>query len=579
MTTPPLYRSILFWIGLCAVAVLALVPHARIARAFGSVPPVVVSIIEDDRYYFSRSKEIADGNFFIGNPYYIEHADDTSPAFFVSDWIAAVPHVFGFSANQVGVINLVVWSVIFFLIVLVLLQELGATRRHAIAASLFVFIALYAPVVRPVSMQIVFPFFLLFCVMLVRWLKEQSLWRAFALAAAAAVNFYIYTFSWQIIVVALAILFLRLALRKDLTLKKVCHVVIPLLVLSAPAVAYMIHQTNAPFYWETMERIGLVATRLPTAAALLHGVALVAASALWYLCRKNNNGVTATDQSDKKYFFVIMTVALCITALSNIVTAKELELGSHVGRFMDLFSVIIIAVTIPHIALVRRRLALNLLLICLIAVTVVFVLRRMSITRSILSPDIAYNIANQAYAGPLQWLETEIKNPSVILANADLSEFIPVMTKHYVAFYQTASLQLISNQEQIERYLISRPDLIAVDRAMLHDNVRVYAGTGPAIHQYKTHNRFVRMCRALRLNAVGADCGEYTTAVELLGEKYFADILKTRDALAANFGAALDRYHIEFLLIDTKRDPQFASAKFFPVIKYNDGRFIIRVRN
>src|SRR3989338_10782345 len=110
MTTPPLYRSILFWIGLCAVAVLALVPHARIARAFGSVPPVVVSIIEDDRYYFSRSKEIADGNFFIGNPYYIEHADDTSPAFFVSDWIAAVPHVFGFSANQVGVINLVVRS-------------------------------------------------------------------------------------------------------------------------------------------------------------------------------------------------------------------------------------------------------------------------------------------------------------------------------------------------------------------------------------------------------------------------------------------------------------------------------------
>ena len=64
-------------------------------------------------YYFARIHEIADGKPFIGNPYFFEHKDEPSVAFFGADWVASVPVLVGLPFGLAMYLNLLFWLCIF----------------------------------------------------------------------------------------------------------------------------------------------------------------------------------------------------------------------------------------------------------------------------------------------------------------------------------------------------------------------------------------------------------------------------------------------------------------------------------
>src|SRR3989344_4737718 len=94
------------------VSFLAVIPITHTYFQNGSSwAGVVPSFVNDDLYYYARMNNITNGYPFIGNPYYFEHRQEISPAFFVSDWIATIPMKLGVSFILTISFNFIFWSI------------------------------------------------------------------------------------------------------------------------------------------------------------------------------------------------------------------------------------------------------------------------------------------------------------------------------------------------------------------------------------------------------------------------------------------------------------------------------------
>jgi hypothetical protein len=230
----------------------------------------VPNFYSDDLYYYARLHEISDGHPFLGNPYYYEHRNDPAPAFFVADWIAWIPMGLGASLPVALVINFSIWFFIFLLLVYSIFIKIGLSRYFAIAGSVFVAVQSYEWLLRTVSMEIVLPVFALFLLSFLCWAKDPKDRRPlFALVVASALSFYVYTYLWQIVVVALFV-YVLLKWRtwdKDERDASVMGILLTIL-LALPSLIYTYLQLQNPYFWESMQRIGLVFTHLPAAEAL-----------------------------------------------------------------------------------------------------------------------------------------------------------------------------------------------------------------------------------------------------------------------------------------------------------------------
>ncbi len=147
-------HAALFALAACVILATA-VPVLYAMRStvgfWQGVPPSA------ENYYYSRLREIKDGYPFIGNPYFFEHRNEVSPAFFVADWIAAVPLLLGAPLIQTIVLNLFVWALINTLLFYLFLRVLGCSRRWSAFGGFIVLLTTYADILRPVSLQVIAP--------------------------------------------------------------------------------------------------------------------------------------------------------------------------------------------------------------------------------------------------------------------------------------------------------------------------------------------------------------------------------------------------------------------------------------
>ncbi len=578
-------RNKILFLIICVIF-LSLMPilhtYIQTGKLWAGVAP---QFVDDDLYYYARMQNIMHGHPLIGNPYFLEHRREISPAFFLSDWLAAAPMVIGMPFVAAVAFNFIIWSIIFSLLAYALFREYTLSKSTAVIGSFLTYMTFYALILRPVAMQIVAPFFLFFCIAYARWLKAEIPSRSqnLFLVVSTALSFYIYAYLWQIVVVVLGLTALFLTYRKEwLRLKHLIFVVSSSCVLGLPMVLCALKQISHPYYWQSMMRIGLVNTHLPTALSMYDGLMIGVILLLWYISfqwirslRKNKTYISALT------FTFLMGLALIIVSMSNVITGKELEISNHIERFAIIWISIVYVMCVWFLMQFRfetraisyfRKIVLSLLLILSSGIFAYFFIHGFSM-QSVLKTD---TVSAQAYAAPLDWLNKNWTGESVVWSNGLIGCYVPIMTTGFQLFNAFGGLHLVPSKEVEERYLVSH----YFDNLTLQDierDFRQYAGTGNAIHQYKTYNRKVKLCRLLGFSYLGIDCGQTTDAISFKGEKYFMDLYaQYKNDIKPNIKDELKKFNVTYIIKDKNQEETFMPASILGTKRvWNDDRFEI----
>jgi hypothetical protein len=425
-------------------------------------------------------------------------------------------------------------------------------------------------------MQIVAPFFLLFCISYGQWLKVKtpSKLQNLFLIVTVALSFYIYTYSWQIVLMVLGLTALFLIYHKDwFKLKNLFIVGLCGGILGLPIILYALKQISSPYYWETMARIGLVNTHIPTALSFYDGGMILVILFLWWISFVWVRGLKDNPKYKEAFTFVsLLGLGLFFVSFSNLVTGKELEISNHIERFVIIW--ISVALVLYTWFLVKSRFSAKggsafggelyeLSYLKKLIVSILFIFSFIIFThffvngfgiKSILQTDTK---SAQIYAEPINWLNKNVPKESVVWSNGGIGYYLPIMSTDFQLFNPLGGLHIMSSKEEEERYLTSH----YFDNLTLQDiknDFRQYAGTGNSIHQYKTYNRKVKICQLLKLSYFGIDCGQITDAVSFRGEKYFVDLYNqyTND-IKPNIINKLKKFNVEYVVRDKRVNDKF----------------------
>lgn len=580
-------------LALAAVAILVFLPVFQVFHPISSKWQGVTPMFTGDSYYYySRIREVADGNIFIGNPYYIEHNQEVAPAFFMADWLAAIPLWLGFSFTASAIINLFFWSIVFAGLFYFLLRQLNLSGPFCLFGTVLMYLEVYRLMFRPVSMQTVFPFFILFLLSFMIWYKNSGDKRAtIFLTLSTVAAFYVYTYLWQIILVLVSLSVVYFYFIKDrLKASRLFIIILISHLLSLPLIFYTIKQITNTNYWQSMERIGLVYTHLPAANVIYSGIWIIIALVLLFFSYFWLRGFK--DSQDYKNLFVFSAlsgIAMLVVSGSNIITGKELENSQHIERFIIVWLVVVCSAYIfylirhkidfKQINLYKKIVLLIFLLLCLVGVF--RYLRILSggvyLMMSVNGGFSRGESSDQDYSRPLKWLEDNEKAPKVVWTDSEkLNHYITILTKHYVLFEPSSPTYLMPTREIEERYLIYNyfNDLNQSD---IENNGRVYGGVGLDTHQYKTHNRAVKVCRLFQLDKLGKPCGELTDMISFKGEEYFADLYRRyKNEIQPGIIEELKKYRVAYIIKDKGYDSNFMPEAISQAkLVYEDNRFLI----
>jgi len=411
----------------------------------------------DSKYYYARIHEVVDGHPFIGNPYAYEHKDALSPAFFLPDVVSAVPVLLGVPFNIAVLVNVFVWSFIFLMLAFTLLRLLQIQNWWAFSWSIIAYICSYSFMLRPTVMQIVYPVFLLFLIVLLKFLYEPFVRRRIIwLSLTAAVSFYTYTYLAYIVLLTFAFVFIWfLFTHRYKELRALITAGIGTAILLIPFGIYTLLQMGDPNYFETMTRIGLVYTHVPSIEAFFYGrwvaIGLVALGLLWIFFPKKEEGSSA-----RKVFWFATGAGLLSGLFLNVVTGVELTLGVHIGRFIFPWMALVLGAGLYEWYQARPiNIGANKIGATYALVAISLVVLSVGVLRSIDRGVDFFGFNNrgetvadvQPYSAPLAWLEANVPEQSVIWANDSIAQYIPIMTRHYTLFAPQTVLHNMSALE------------------------------------------------------------------------------------------------------------------------------------
>jgi len=569
--------KIVFVIWLCVIGFASVLPILWIRHTLGSNwRGVIPNYITDSTFYFDRiNKTIMDFPI-SGNHYYLEHRFDSQPAFSIAEAVVALPMKFGISFNGGLLLGFVVASVIFAIFTYKFLRNL-VNRLGAIILTSLVYVVSYGGLVRPVIMEIILPAFIFFNWVMFSWLLRPDKKRyGIFLGAAIAGAFYLYSYLWQVVVITVILMELYLLITKQwgkfFGLLKIFSLS---LILAAPAILDTIKVSFlSSGYWENMQRVGFVATHLPPIEAYYYGRWLIVAGLIWvilFIKQLKDKTVTA-------WYFLIVSAAIFLALVSNVITGKDFLIATHVNRFVITWFALILGLEIYYfitLKLWHGKIYTTILVSFLILAGSMTIFSEMK--RSVIPPfSLSYSVAVavQDYRAPLAWLDAHEPEPKVIWAGDSISKYVPYLSKHYVLYpgLLNALLYIMPDSEIQERYLVSRyfqnPNL-----ETLRQEYVFYAGS---YFDYKMNDLDLRrnLCAVVKLN--NNFCQEQL--VQSLVSQKDRDIMITyqlnKASIRPHIQEYLKKYHVSYFIRDIELEP--SPARSVPMVSvYSDGRFEI----
>ena len=316
-----------------------------------------------------------------------------------------------------------------------------------------------------------------------------------------------------------------------------------------------------------MARIGLVNTHLPTALSVYDSGMIISLLLLWALFFIWLPSLKDDGEYKNAFSFVsIIGISLIVVLFSNVITGKELEISNHIERFVTIWISIALLLHVwfvmkykSEVYAVRwyKRGSIAFLFALSSAVFLHFLISDFAV-RDILQTDV---VSPQVYADTLNWLNSNAPKESVIWSNGGIGFYMPIFTSNFQLFNAAGGLHLMSSKELEERYLVSHY-FDNLEFSDIERDFREYAGVGNSIHQYKTFNRKVKICKLLHLSVLGVDCGQETDAVSFKGEKYFADLYNQyKNTIQPNILGELKKFNVTYIVKDNESGNAFAPEK------------------
>jgi hypothetical protein len=542
----------------------------------------------DSLYYYARMHEVADGHPLIGNPYVYENRDAVAPAQFLPDIVSAVPVLLGLPFNLAVMVNMFVWSLIFLILIYKLLRLELMPRWWAILWSVISYISVYSFIAKPTVMQIVYPVFLVFLIVVLKFLYEPHNRRMqFLLSAVAAFSFYTYAYlSYFVFLTFAFVFFWYLSTRRfqELRALVISGVLTALMLVPFGIITAM--QIGDPYHIELFRRLGLVYTHIPAIEAFYFGrwvvIGLVTIGLLWKFFSKD---LPAGRQGDgaRKVFWLATGLALLVGLVLNVITGVEFTLAIHIGRFVRVWMVIILGFGIYEWYMARLRvpevtgknkqvkyIIVALFLFILIGGVLRTIPRGLEFFKY---NDRGHGIADsQTYALPLKWLDLHEPEESVVWTNDSIAQYIPIMTRHYPMFAPQTILHTIKAEDLETRYLLSR-SLYVLTIEDLKRDFGLHSGGGPAKEQPLAQNRQAWLCTKAKYLFSGLECPLYTDPVTYQGDEYFETMFQRYEVVKSNQATLLKHFNVKYLIVDRANDPtrQVSLDKAI----YDDGRFAI----
>jgi hypothetical protein len=560
-----------------------LATHVALGNAWQGIPPSFT----DEGVYYAHMHTVAEGYLTDGNPFFFEHRNGPPFVIFGGVWLSALPLLAGLPFNVAIMLNFILWSLAFALMLYWLFREWLTPRWLAVSGTLFIYLQSLAHVWRAVNLQTVYPFHFLFYVALTRLIREQSRKNITLLAATIAASFYIFAYLWQIAAITLGLLLLyALAKKRWLLAKATVFSGLIGAVLGSPVLLYMLWLSHAsPYFWESIYRLGLVNTHIPMAEVIYSGgwIGVILAVLMLLYLRKS------AVRKDRE--FVLLSIFLTTSGLglwvmqgSNLVTGKLLETGEHVRTLIIpwlSFATILVASYLwqRRAQLTKRLRALSIILVGACALASCYFFNLYFVPFVNVAPEISNWKTEELYAKPFAWLNAADKGPVVVWSDPHdgLATYLPIFTKDFT-LYSSAGLSLLVPEGEIrERYLISQY-FTNPTTADLESNseMGMYLGRHDIPHEAMTIARRVKICKILFFWDKNKNCGTEPTSQELLGDQFFTN-LETRfqTDIKPNIKAYLKKYHVSYIIKDDVLDPQYNPEELGALRVYTDGRFEI----
>ncbi|MEK7477832.1 MAG: hypothetical protein AAB645_00490 [Patescibacteria group bacterium] len=559
-----------------ATILLSLVPVVQTAfkvrEKWNGVPP---SYIDDDLYYYARIKEVIDGHLFLGNPYFMEYRDARSVAFFVPDWLAVVPLILGLPFDLAIVFNFMFWSLLFVLLAYLVARAADLPPPYSAVLAFMAYGETYWVILRPVVMQEVFPFSLLFILALLVWLRNPSSRRSvFFLILASVLPFYIYPYLWQIVLLTLGFVFLHLLVQKKWSEVKILLLTtVGIGVFSLPVIVYTMYQIQAPFYWETIGRIGLVLSHWPTLYAYQYGRWTLLLIVLYVFFHRWFKPAASITNDPISLAAIYSGLGLLVMSVSNIFTGQELETAQHTGRFITLWLALFFPIFLWKLYQSKKELLklswLKIIIIGLLSLACLGFLA-VNLTRSLPFQKIesADAVTIQEYAAPLNWLNQQETSPVVVWADEQISRYIPILTKHYVFWAGAGGLHLMPTKEVEDRFLASRIGTSTADEIFEH--YREFEGAGSWWRYLDYWHKKELRC------LVGSQCESGKTFRDWVGNAKLDSLVRRQAELKGDISAVIKKYHVSYLIAD-KGKGEDNYFKALPGAKevWQNNRFVI----
>ncbi len=573
---------ILALVSLFVIVNLGLIYFYSGAQSFGMF--IMPSFIDDDLYYYARVNEVLGGNYLIGNPYFYEHSKTMAPAFFLPDLIYSIPSFIFGSINYAIFFNILFWSLLFSFLTHYLLKNLNLRTEVSFWATIFIFISFYVLLFRPVSTQISLVAFVLFLNQFLKWLKSSNQLNDKVFFWLTVVfSIYIYQYLAQVVVATLILSFPYFLVKKNYSkVRELLFLGAAWTVALLPLVYLSFKQIKLSFYWETMGRIGLVDSYLITPKSIYFSL-LVLSLILIYKYFKDVHLSEFGTEDKNGVFILISGSALIVALLSNFITGKELEMASHIGGlFVSYWLFIGIVVLCNSLPIFYKRIDINYFKKLVFLLPIFLILFLEIIPRFYSSAVFAFNTINrpeyikeiQGYVGLKKWFnEHEGDNGFVVFSDEGNAYYLTTFSNGYVVSSPHGILHLLSNQESLERYLVSQyPKEISLES--IKKNFRKYLGAG-VLHRYNDYNKKVRLCRLLYLEKFGYSCGEVTSdPTQMVDEKLFQDAHdKYTSDIKPNIYDYLTKYQVKYFLYDKKSDVLLPLKDMKEV--YQDNAFIL----
>ncbi|MBI5765891.1 hypothetical protein HZA71_01540 [Candidatus Falkowbacteria bacterium] len=415
----------------------------------------VYRVVNDDElYYMARAREVVDGHYFISNPYFAEYKNGLPMQVFLPDLISAMP---------AKVLNIRIYplyefydfllpALLFFLTYLIF-YVLIKDRFWSLFLSGWIFLIKYFFMFnRPISPQFVFIFAVTLILLLIKIIKNSEA-KNNLLIFLAAVNFgflfHIYPYLWTYFSTVLVLLIIYYLWQKNFYLfKKFLIIFISGIIIGLPYFYQTWRAGKAEFFQDTMARLGMIYTRFPSGIWIVIP-SLILLALLVYLYLKNRQNPSSYDL---KAFFTVAILSAIINVNQHIITGKNFFFSSHyeiIAYLLVVFALAYILWSSEKIAFLMKMRFIKVLALIIIIVNFI------PIFNKIYDFDFNEAVKIQQWQLAFDWLNRNTKKDEVVMANDEISNYLPSYTHNNVLFNVNGKLFFMSTEEILDRFALN----------------------------------------------------------------------------------------------------------------------------